>query len=114
VLSHGVQGEPRAALAAFGILRCDELNQFDPAYYLVHLLKKLPLASFLHAQSQVQAGLLHGLIIPPSAIRLADGRGGWRVSFSKRYVTNCKFGESLDGKMELIASEKLRHKGKSA
>ena len=51
----------RPASKTFGIVWCDDFDQCSLWHHLVHLLQEHLLAGFLHAEIEIQGGLLHGL-----------------------------------------------------
>ncbi len=56
-------------------VRRDQLDQCLPRDYLFHLLEKLALAGFLHAQAQIKACLFHGSMMLGEAYDRHTGAG---------------------------------------
>ena len=75
---HGARREQRAAGAAFGVVRGDEVDQRSPRNDLLHLGKELALAGLFRRQIKAEVSLLHVKEARNScAVRHAGGGRGF-------------------------------------
>jgi hypothetical protein len=56
---HRQERKGRSPGMTFGVVRGNELDQRSPWHHLFHLRQEHLLASFLHAEIEVQGGLFH-------------------------------------------------------
>ena len=78
---HHFKGKRRAAVAPFGVVRRNQLNQRCPRHNLIHLFKQDLLARLHHHETQVKAALFHGSrSCPQRRVLTRSAKGFCRMS----------------------------------